>query len=192
MGGSYLTNPLVFLIQVIFGAYILVVMLRFLLQLVKADFYNPVSQFVVKVTTPPLRPLRRIIPGVSGLDIASIILMWLLKSLELALIMMIGGLGTSLLPALIWSIPELISLLINVFLFAILIQVIISWVNPGAYNPVIGLLNSLTEPLLGPARRIVPPISGLDLSPMLAMIGLVLLKMLLLPPIQLLVGSPFR
>ena len=192
MDGSYLTNPLVFLVQIIFGAYTLVVMLRFLLQLVKADFYNPVSQFVVKVTTPPLRPLRRMIPGIAGLDIASIILMWLLKSLELALIMMIGGLGTSLLPALIWSIPELISLFINVFLFAILIQVIISWVNPGGYNPVIGLLNSLTEPLLGPARRIVPPISGLDLSPMLVMIGLVLLKMLLLPPIQLLVGSPFR
>ncbi len=192
MDGSYLTNPLVFLVQVIFGAFTLVVMLRFLLQLVKADFYNPVSQFVVKVTTPPLRPLRRMIPGIAGLDVASIILMWLLKSLELALIMMIGGLGTSLLPALIWSIPELISLFINVFLFAILIQVIISWVNPGGYNPVIGLLNSLTEPLLGPARRIVPPISGLDLSPMLVMIGLVLLKMLLLPPIQLLVGSPFR
>jgi len=192
MGDSYLTNPLVFLIQVIFGAYIMVVMLRFLLQLVKADFYNPVSQFVVKVTSPPLRPLRRIIPGIGGVDVASIILMWMLKSLELALIMVIGGLGTSLLPALAWSIPELISLFINVFLFAILIQVIISWVNPGGYNPIIGLLNSITEPLLGPARRIVPPISGLDLSPMLVMIGLMLLKMLLLPPLQLLVASPFR
>ena len=192
MDGSYLTNPLVFLVQVIFGAYTMVVMLRFLLQLVKADFYNPVSQFVVKVTTPPLRPLRRIIPGMRGLDIASIVLMWILKSLELALIMMIGGLGTSLLPALAWSIPELVSLCINVFLFAILIQVIISWVNPGVYNPVIGLLHSITEPLLGPARRIAPPISGLDLSPMLVMIGLMLLKMLLLPPLQMLVGSPFR
>ena len=192
MGDSYLTNPLVFLIQVIFGAYIMVVMLRFLLQLVKADFYNPVSQFVIKVTSPPLRPLRRIIPGIGGVDVSSIVLMWILKSLELALIMVIGGLGTSLLPALAWSIPELISLFINVFLFAILIQVIISWVNPGGYNPIIGLLNSITEPLLGPARRIVPPISVLDLSPMLVMIGLMLLKMLLLPPLQLLVASPFR
>ncbi len=192
MGDSYLTNPLVFLIQVIFGAYIMVVMLRFLLQLVKADFYNPVSQFVIKVTSPPLRPLRRIIPGIGGVDVSSIVLMWILKSLELALIMVIGGLGTSLLPALAWSIPELISLFINVFLFAILIQVIISWVNPGGHNPIIGLLNSITEPLLGPARRIAPPISGLDLSPMLVMIGLMLLKMLLLPPLQLLVASPFR
>ncbi len=192
MGDTYLTNPLVFLVQVIFGAYIMVVMLRFLLQLVKADFYNPVSQFVIKVTSPPLRPLRRIIPGIGGVDVSSIVLMWILKSLELALIMVIGGLGTSLLPALAWSIPELISLFINVFLFAILIQVIISWVNPGGYNPIIGLLNSITEPLLGPARRIVPPISGLDLSPMLVMIGLMLLKMLLLPPLQLLVASPFR
>jgi len=145
MGDSYLTNPLVFLIQVIFGAYIMLVMLRFLLQLVKADFYNPVSQFVIKVTSPPLRPLRRIIPGIGGVDISSIVLMWMLKSLELALIMVIGGLGTSLLPALAWSIPELISLFINVFLFAILIQVIISWVSPGAYNPVTALIDTITR-----------------------------------------------
>ena len=106
MGSSYLTNPLVFLIQVLFGAYILVVMLRFLLQLVRADFYNPVSQFVVKVTTPVLTPLRRVIPGVGGLDIASIILMWLLKSVELGLVILITGSSENLLAALAWSIPE--------------------------------------------------------------------------------------
>lgn len=192
MGSSYLTNPLVFLIQVLFGAYILVVMLRFLLQLVRADFYNPVSQFVVKVTTPVLRPFRQMIPGVGGIDIASIVLMWLLKSMELGLVILISGSSANLLAVLAWSIPELISLLINVFLFAILIQVILSWVNPGGYNPLSALIHGLTEPLLGPARRLIPPIGGLDLSPMLVMIGLVLLKMLLLPPLQVLMASPFR
>ena len=193
MGDGYLTNPLVFLIQVLFGAYILVVMLRFLLQLVKADFYNPVSQFIVKATTPVLQPLRRFIPGFAGIDIASIVLMWLLKSIELSLILLISGAaGANLLSTLAWSIPELVALLINVFLFAILIQVILSWVNPGGYNPAASLLHSLTEPLLRPARRLIPPVGGLDLSPMLVMVVLVLLKMLLLPPLQLLMATPFR
>ncbi len=192
MDSSYLTNPLVFLLQTLFGLYILVVMLRFLLQWARADFYNPLSQFIVKVTTPVLRPMRRVIPGLGGLDFAAIVLMWLLKSLELMLVVLISsGLFNPLGPML-WAIPQLVDLTINVFLFAILIQVIISWINPGSYNPVMGLISSLTDPLLRPARRLIPPISGLDLSPMLVMLGLYLLKMLLLPPLLMLTGSPFH
>ncbi len=191
MGSSYFTNPVVFLIQVLFGAYILVVMLRFLLQLVKADFYNPVSQFIVKVTSPVLIYLRRIIPGLGGIDLASIFLMWILKTIELTLIIALAGLPISPM-VFAWAIPELIKLAFNVFIFSILIQVILSWVNPGAYNPVTALINSLTEPVLRPARNILPPMGGLDLSPMAAMIGLYLLQMLLLPPILHLTGSPFR
>lgn len=191
MDSTYLTNPAVFLVQTLFGLYILVVMLRFLLQVTRADFYNPISQFVVKVTAPPLRVLRRFIPGVGGIDLASLVLAWLLKTLELMLVLLILGAGTSLLAAFLWAIPELVDLLFNVFLFAILIQVILSWVNPGGYNPAASLLYHFTEPLLGPARRLLPPIGGLDLSPMLVMIGLYLLKMLLIPLLKLLTGSPF-
>ena len=118
--------------------------------------------------------------------------MWLLKSVELGLVILITGSSANLLAALAWSIPELIGLLLNVFLFAILIQVIMSWINPGGYNPLTSLIHSLTEPLLKHARRVIPPVAGLDLSPMLVMLGLVLLKMLLLPPLQLLMASPFR
>ncbi len=192
MGSSYLTNPLVFLIQTLFGLYILVVMLRFLLQVVRADFYNPISQFLVKATTPLLRPLRRVIPGMGGIDFASIVLMWGLKTLELALLLMVAGAGAAFFGPLLWAIPQLVNLLINVFLFAILIQVILSWINPGAYHPAANLLYSLTNPVLAPARRLMPPMSGLDLSPMLVMIGLVLLKMLLVPPLEAITGSPFR
>ena len=192
MGSDYLSNPLIFLIQLLFGLYILVVMLRFLLQLTRADFYNPISQFIVKATSPLLNPLRRVIPGMAGIDLAAVVLMWLLQTIELALIVMISGMGGGLLSAMAWALPELVNLVINVFLFAILIQVILSWVNPGAYNPALGLIHSLTEPVLRPARRMIPPISGLDLSPMLVMVGLTLLKMLLLPPLQLLTGTPFR
>ncbi len=192
MDSSYLTNPLVFLIQTLFGLYILVVMLRFLLQWARADFYNPLSQFIVKVTTPALRPLRRVIPGLGGLDFSAVVLMWLLKTLELMLVILItSGIFNPIGPML-WAIPQLVDLAINVFLFAILIQVIISWINPGTYNPIIGVINSLTDPIMRPARWIIPPISGLDLSPMLVILGLYLLKMLLLPPLLMLTGSPFH
>ena len=184
MDGSYLANPAVFLLKVLFGAYSLVVLLRFLLQLFRADFYNPISQFVVKVTTPVLHPLRRVIPSIAGLDIASLILLWLLKTIEIFLIQLILGKGAMFIAASLWAVPELLSLVINLFLIAIFIQVILSWVGPGGYNPAIGLLHSLTEPLLAPARRLLPPIGGLDLSPMLVMVGLVLLEMLLIPPLK--------
>ena len=191
MGSSYLANPIVFLIQVIFGLYILVVMLRLLLQLVRADFYNPISQFIVKVTSPVLHPIRRVIPGVKGIDLSSLLLAWLLKSVELFLIALTLGLSANLLAALVWAIPALVSLTINIFLVALIIQVILSWINPGGYNPAAALIYALTEPLLRPARRMLPTTSGLDFSPMLVIIGLILLKMLLLPPLQLLAKSPF-
>ncbi|MEJ1296621.1 MAG: YggT family protein [Candidatus Sedimenticola sp. (ex Thyasira tokunagai)] len=181
MDSSYATAPLIFLIEVMFGAYTLVVLLRFVLQRVRADFYNPISQFVVKVTSPILVPMRRVIPSIGGVDTASLILMWLLKTVELVLILLLKGYGLQIAAALIHSIPALVELSINLFLFAIFIQVILSWVSPGGYNPAIGLIYSITDPLLRPARRIIPPIGGLDLSPMVVMIGLVLLKMLLIP-----------
>ncbi|MES9989607.1 MAG: YggT family protein [Candidatus Thiodiazotropha endolucinida] len=191
MGGSYLTDPVVFLIRTLFGLYILAVLLRFLLQLVRADFYNPISQFLVKVTNPPLKIFRRIIPGVGGIDLSSLILAWLLKAIELFLIISLAGTGINLIAPFIWAIPELVELFINIYLFGILIQVILSWVNPGSYNPATALLYSLTGPLMRPAQKILPPMGGIDLSPMLVMIGLILLKMLLLPPLRQITSSPF-
>ncbi|MBT2969536.1 MAG: YggT family protein [Candidatus Thiodiazotropha sp. (ex Ctena orbiculata)] len=191
MGSSYLTNPVVFLVQTLFGLYLLAILLRFLLQLVRADFYNPISQFLVKVTNPPLKPLRRIIPGFGGIDLSSLLLAWLLKAVELLIIISISGGNISLITPLIWAIPELVELLINIYLFGILIQVILSWVNPGSYNPAVSLLYSLTSPLLTPAQKILPPTGGIDLSPMLVIIGLILLKMLLIPPLLQITSSPF-
>jgi len=191
MSGSYLTNPIVFLVQTLFGLYITVVVIRFLLQWARADFYNPISQFVVKVTSPVLRPLRQLIPGYGGMDLASLCLAWLLKAVELALLAMLLGLDRSPLAALGWAVPGLIELVINIFLFGVLIRVILSWVNPDPYNPAVALLERLTDPVMRPAQRLVPPIGGIDLSPMLVMIGLVLLQMLLIPPLKALTGSPF-
>lgn len=192
MDANYLTNPLVFLVQVVFGLYSLAVLLRFLFQLVRADFYNPLSQFIVRITKPLLNPLRRIIPGWRGWDFASLVLGWLVIALELGLILALKGHGAQPVIALALAIPELADLLINIFIGALLIQVILSWVSPGGYNPVVGLIYSLTQPLLRPVQRNLPDMGGLDLSPMVVMIGLYLLKMLAIPPLQALVQQLLR
>ena len=183
MGSNYVTNPIEFLINTLIGLYILMIMLRFILATVRADFYNPVSQFLVKVTNPPLLPLRRLIPSIGKIDTSSLVLMLVLQMASFSLIALLRGGHIALGSLLILSLAELLGLLLNVFLFSIFIQVIISWVNPGTYNPVISLLYSITEPLLRPCRRLIPPISGMDLSPLVALLAIQLAKMLLLPPL---------
>ena len=183
MGNAYLSNAGTFLVHTIFGLIMLVFMLRFIMQLVRADFHNPVSQFVVKVTNPVLRPLRRFIPGLFGMDLASVLVLVVLQVGELFLVAMILGVAIQPAGLVVMSIAELLDLALKVFLFSILIQVILSWVNPHGHNPVAGLLYSITEPLLRPARRLLPAIGGFDLSPILVIVGLQLISMLVIAPI---------
>ncbi len=182
--GGYAGNAGVFLVQTVFGLYILAVMLRLILQVARADFYNPVSQFLVKATNPPLVPMRRMIPGVMGIDVAAIVLMLILKAIEIFLITLMSGVSLSIMGLIVFSIADLLELLLNVFFFTILIQVILSWVNPGGHNPAVALLYGINEPLLSRARRLIPPISGFDLSPIVVMITLQLLSILLIAPIK--------
>jgi YggT family protein len=180
---GYITNPLIFLIETLAGLYILAVMLRFLLQWVHADFYNPLAQFIVRITNPVLIPLRRLIPGFGGIDWASVVLLLLMIALKLALISAVQGRLLPLASLAPLMLAELIALFLNIFFFSILIQVILSWIAPYQYNPITGLLHRLNEPLLRPIRRLLPPLGGLDFSPMVAMLLIQLSKMLLLPPL---------
>jgi YggT family protein len=178
---NYLTNPLEFLITTLFSLYILAVMLRFLLGAVRADFYNPVSQFLVRITNPVLAPMRKIIPSAGKYDTAALLLMLLLQIISLILIVLLRGASVSVPGLLLFAIAELLLLLINVFLFSIVVMVILSWISPGTYTPVGALLHSLTNPVLAPFRRIIPPVAGIDLSPLFALISLQVLKMLIHP-----------
>lgn len=184
MNGSYLNNAGVFLVQTLFGLYILAVMLRFLLQWVRADFYNPLVQFLVKITNPPLLPLRRIVPGLYGIDLASVVLLLLLQCLEIFLTAALSGAYLGLPPLVVLAIAELLGLLLGVYFWAILIQAVLSWVNPSTYHPATALLYSLTEPVLRPARRILPPMGGLDLSPLVVLLALQLVRMLCVAPLR--------
>lgn len=165
-----------FLIGTIFSIYIALIMVRMLLAWVRADFYNPISQAIVKLTNPPLVPLRRIIPPIGKMDTAAILLMLALQILETWLLVTLQGVNAPLVSILYYSFIKLLELTVYVFIFALIIQAILSWVSPGPQygNPVASLLYSLTEPLLRPIRRIVPPAGMLDLSPMVAIILLYL------------------
>jgi len=181
VNSSYLANPLEFLVSTLFSLYILAVMLRFLLGAVRADFYNPVSQFLVRITNPLLRPMRKVIPSLGKYDTSAVLLMLLLQLISLSLVVMLRGISVSAGALLIAAVGELLMLVINVYMFSIIIQVILSWISPGTYNPVIALLYSITSPLLRPIQRILPSISGIDLSPLIAIIGLQVVRMLILP-----------
>lgn len=192
---GYGTNALQFLISTLIDLYALVIVLRFLMQAVNAPYFNPLTQFVVKVTRPVLGPLRRVIPPIGRYDMAAIAVAIALMLLKLGLYrllsipsVVVGGYAVGVthiwIVGLVWlAVVELITLFINVWFFAVLIQAVLSWIAPAGPNPVIEILSRITDPLLRPVRRTIPMIGGIDLSPLVVLIGLQLLKMLLIPPL---------
>lgn len=195
--GSYLANAGEFLITLIFQFYLIAVILRFLLQLVRADFYNPLSQFLITITNPVLRYLRRWIPGYAGIDWPSILLMFTLQCVELILIALLKPIGFPAISGLLLlTAAHLVKMIIWIYVIVILLQAITSWINPGAYSPITLLMYQLTDPLLRPCRRVIRPAGGLDFSPLVVLIILQLLLMLLVAPMQdlgnILSGYPAR
>lgn len=184
LDNPYVSNAAAYMLETVFTLYILMVLLRFMLQLARADFYNPICQFLVKATNPPLRPLRRVIPGLWGIDLASVVLLILLQMLALWLIHLAGGQAVAMAGLFLLSLSELLALTLNVLLVTILVQVIMSWLNPGAYNPLLSILYSLNEPLLRPARRMIPGFSGVDLSPLVVLVLIQLTKILIVAPLR--------
>jgi len=184
MSGGYIAQAFIFLVSTVCDLYLLAVVLRFLLQIVGADFYNPVSQFLVRLTNPVLRYLRRFIPGYHGIDWSSVVLMLAIKALEISLISIAAyGVIPALPGLLITSLAQLLHLLVYIFIVAVYIQVLLSWVNPGMYNPATVILYRLTEPLLAKARQLLPPSGGMDFSPILVFVVLQLTIILLINPL---------
>ena len=169
-------NPFAFLVDILFHLYTVVLMLRLILQLVRADFYNPVCQFFVRITNPVVIPLRRFIPGMWGIDFATLVLILAFTAVKLLLLISLAGYELSIFNLLTETLKETIVLTLNIFLFAIIIQALLSWINPDPYNPVVSLLNYLTWPVLKHFRKLLPPISGFDLSPIFAIIVIMFIK----------------
>lgn len=171
---SALNEAFIYILQTLGQLYIFVVLLRFILQLVRADFYNPISQFVVKVTQPLLTPLRKIIPGFAGLDLAALALAFLVHmALAIAVLMLAGAPALDILLRLaIWILISLSALFMKIFFFALIISIILSWVAPGSFNPAAQLIHQVCQPVLAPIRRMLPDLGGIDISPIFAFIAL--------------------
>ena len=189
---SGFAEALIYIVQTLGSLYLLIVLLRFILQLVRADFYNPLSQFTVKATQTLLKPLRRIIPGFGGLDLASLALAILVQLVLMVLVILIAGANPAAvgLQLLVWAIIAVTSLFLKIFFFAMIISVILSWVAPGSYNPGAQLVNQICEPLLAPFRRLLPNLGGLDISPIFAFIALNLLDRFVIGNLAMMSGMP--
>ncbi|WP_440683146.1 YggT family protein [Cysteiniphilum halobium] len=174
-----INNVVLFLIEILFSLFAYAVLLRFFLQWVKADFYNPFCQLIIRVTNPLLKPLRRIIPGFFGLDFAAIVLVYVVLLLQIILVQMLTAKSFYIPWGIIWlvAVVKFILTVIWMYIILIFIRSIASWFAQGSYNPTLMVLHQLTEPLLRKARRIIPPTqSGIDFSPMLVLIVLICLQ----------------
>jgi len=180
----FLQEALIFLIKIIFDLYFLAVLLRFLFQYFQVDFYNPFSQFILKITDPILVPLRNKLPATRKIDVAALLVLFGLKAVQfLGITLLIKKMLPNILGIVIWSLGELINQTINFFFFSVLLVVILSWVNPRNYNPFTALLIQITTPLMVPARKLIPLTIGIDLSPVLVLIVLKLAEILIANPI---------
>ena len=186
-----LNTAAIYVVQTLGSLYLLIVLLRFVLQLVRADFYNPLSQFIVRATQPLLKPVRRIIPSLFGLDMSSLLLAIVIQMIIMALTLLLAyGTTGNPLELLVWAIIGVTALFLKIFFFAMIISVILSWVAPQSHNPGAELVNQICEPALAPFRRIVPNLGGLDISPILAFMVLKLLDMLVINNLAMTTGMP--
>ncbi len=180
-----ITQAIHFLIVTIFDLFITLILLRFIFQFIRPNFYHPLTQAIVKLTNPMVLPLRKIIPSVKSIDTASLILLISTCLLKLTLSCLIqyhlfpaiGGL-------LIWGIGDLLHLTLTLFFWSIIIQAVMSWISPYPNHPIYALLSNLTNPLTQPVKKYIKPISGIDLSPLVVLLGLQLLLMLIAAPLQ--------
>lgn len=179
----------IYIINTLGTLYISLVLLRFLAQLVRADYYNPLSKALVKFTNPLLVPLRKVIPGLWGIDWAALVLAILLQAILLQVILLIAGYGViNVLMLLLWSVVSLLGLLVTFYYWGTIIMIIASWIAPGSRNPGLSLLYQIIDPVMKPFRKILPPLGMLDLSPILFFMVLHIIRAYVLPALANAVG----
>ena len=161
-----------YIIDALLSLLVWTFMLRVLLPLCRADSRNPLSQGIIKFTNPLVMPLRRVLPPVGRLDLGSLTALLLVQAGSVAILWLLAGHPLSPVPLVIATVVQLITALLQFYLFALLIFVLLSWVAPNTYSPAGNIIASLCAPVLSPIQRVIPPIAGLDFSAVFAMIGI--------------------
>jgi len=178
-----MTQVLILLLNTLGGLYLLAVLLRFLLQLARADFYNPITQVVVRATDPPVQMLRRFIPGFRGVDFSSLTLALLIQILGMVALIYLYGIqmpGLGLIFS--WSVIGLLSFILNIYFWSIIISIVASFLAPMSTHPALTLVRQLTEPVMAPFRKILPPMGGLDLSPIFVFLSIQIIRAMIIMP----------
>lgn len=184
-GGEYLARAGAFLIELVCGLYLLAVMLRYMLQIVRADFFYPIGQILLTVTEPALRRMRRWKLSVGGVDWSPPLLLFLVQSAELlCLAWLYGGSFPKVVGLPFLVVAELLEMLIWIYIIVLLGHALISWIQPHTYSPVIMVLHRLSEPLLIPVRKRIPPRAGLDWSLLIVLALLNLTLILVVAPLH--------
>ncbi len=173
-------SALVFIVNALTSLYLLVLLLRFWLPWLRADFRNPLAQGIVKLTSPVIIPVRRIVPSIGRLDTATVLVAFVVQYAAILLLLLILGASAGFSVIATTAIVKLVLLSLNLFMFAIFVRIILSWISPGQHNPATAIIATLTEPLLRPCRRIIPPMGGFDISPIFVIIALGALTRLLM------------
>ena len=175
-----MTQALFFILKTLTQLYLLLLLLRFWLPMLRADFRNPVAQGVLRLTSPLINPLRRFIPPIGRLDSATVLVAFAIEYLLILVLLALSGASAGILPITATAIVDLGILSLNMFFFVILIKIILSWVSPNNYNPVTAMLTTIAEPILQPFRRLIPPLGGMDISPIFAIVllqaGMIILQ----------------
>lgn len=181
---QYLSNAGLYLIDTFFTIALMAFLLRFWMQWVRADFRNPIGHFVITVTNPVVIPLRRVIPSIGTMDTATVLLAFIVAAIKTIAILAVIGRAASPLFIAVYSLAEIIEVSIYIFMGALIIQIIASWINPYSAHPLLSVAHSIAAPLCNPARKILPPIAGIDFSPILVFLFLNLSLQLLVAPLQ--------
>jgi len=181
----------VFLIQTFAGLYLILLLLRFLMQLSRVDYYNPICQAIVKVTDPPVKPLKKILPTIRGVDVSTLFVTLVVQLLAISLVMFLSGGYAFHLVYIAWSLVGLLSTIFKIYYFSLIIMVIASWVAPYSNHPAMALVNQLTEPVCAPARKLLPPMGGMDFSIILVFVAITLIdSYLVIRPLTSMLGIP--
>ncbi|RAR58525.1 YggT family protein [Onishia taeanensis] len=174
--GSQLGSAGLLLVNTLINIYLLMLMMRFLLQASRADYYNPISQSVVKVTQPVVKPFQGFLRPVGRFDLATLAAAFLIKVISIILILQIAGYGMPPIAGVaIAGVAALASGILKIYFFALIVMIILSWVAPQASHPGAMLVMQLVEPIMAPVRKVIPPLGMIDLSPIVVFISISLL-----------------
>lgn len=171
------------LIHTLGSLYLLAVLLRFLLQLARADFYNPITQVIIQITEPGVRVFRRFIPGIRGVDLSSLVFALLIQMAAMMALVFLNGIALPPIGLILtWSVLGLLSFILNIYFWSILISIVASFLAPFSTHPALVLVRQITEPVMAPFRRLLPPMGGLDLSPIFVFLAIQIIRVILIAP----------